>query len=64
MALLVAQARWRITPSAPIRPTGYGLRGIVGKRLTYRSPLINSRPASEQKPWRHPRFKARRKAKN
>ena len=40
------------------------LKGIAGKRLTYRSPLINGRPASEQKPWRHPRFKARWKAKN
>ncbi len=37
------------------------LKGIAGKRLTYRSPLINSQPASKEKPWRHPRFKARKK---
>ena len=29
------------------------LQGIVGKRLTYGSSLINSRPACKDKPWRH-----------
>jgi transposase-like protein len=33
------------------------LKGIAGKRLTYGSPLINSRPASKEKPWHHPRFR-------
>jgi hypothetical protein len=33
------------------------LKGIAGKRLTYRSPLINGKPASGDKPWRHPRFR-------
>jgi len=41
--------------------TEKALKGIAGKRLTYRSPLIQSRPASEDRPWRHPRFKARKK---
>ncbi len=36
------------------------LQGIAGKRLTYRSPLI-SQPASKERPWVHPRFKARKK---
>jgi hypothetical protein len=39
------------------------LKGIAGKRLTYRSPLINSCRASKEKPWRHPRFNARAEQK-
>jgi hypothetical protein len=38
------------------------LKGIAGKRLTYRSPLIQSKsPSKDPEPWRHPRFNASRK---
>jgi len=39
--------------------TNKALKGISGKRLTYRGPVAVDIP-SKDKPWRHPRFKARK----
>jgi hypothetical protein len=37
------------------------LKGIAGKRLTYRGPAPVDIPSKDPEPWRHPRFKARKR---